>query len=317
MKMQKIQRNAFNNKRTNVQQDEVMIICDFKENIRLGEGPVQLNHEYYGKQQCSVFGCQVVYFNQRLKKIKTVNVDYFSDILNHDGAFVKDCLQKLLEDIYDICPNLNPFKKVNVWSDVGNHFRCQEVAHYLIVDLKRLFNVDVTWDNFVECHGKSTVDSHFGVLTGWMKEFAEHKKIKTAEELISELERKVRKSNRNRRASDRSMYRFFIYDQTIRPAKSKRLVIPKIKCFYHFEAKLNDEEERILRLKVTSDSPYVEDENIHKKIQIIEANEKRIIKLGSKCTEESTHGKGQNLDISLSGYGPNTKRRFRLQAGLL
>jgi hypothetical protein len=315
--MAKSQRKAFNYTRNNLRGDEVMIIFDFKENIKLGKGPVELNHEFYHRQQCSVYGCQVIYYNQIYQKVKTVNVDFFSDILSHDGVFVQDCLQKLLENIYDLCPGLGRINKINFWSDVGNHFRSQEVAHYLLVEVKKRFNIDVNWDTFVECHGKSTVDSHFGVLSQWMKDLENHKKIDTVEQLISCLQKKVQHSNRFRSASERSIYRFEIYKQEARPAMSKKLLIPNIRSFYHFEARLGDEEEKIVRLKVTSDSAYIEDEVINKKIKIIQESDQRITKYGSKCTEESSQSKIQKMGVDEVNYGPNTIRRFVWQAGHL
>jgi hypothetical protein len=122
MKLQQIQRKTYNNKRETIKPGEVMIICDFKENIILGRGPVEFSQEFYHRKQCSVLGCQVGYFNENLKKIKTVNIDFFSDIISKDALFVKDCLRRLLKNIYHFCPGLSEFERIFFWTDVGQHF---------------------------------------------------------------------------------------------------------------------------------------------------------------------------------------------------
>ena len=45
-----------------------MIVCDFKENIKLGGGPNEMNQDFYHRQQCTVFGCAVIFFDPVLKK---------------------------------------------------------------------------------------------------------------------------------------------------------------------------------------------------------------------------------------------------------
>ncbi len=46
------QRRSFNEKRIEIQPDELMIVVDFKENIRLGGGPEECGQDYFTRQQC-------------------------------------------------------------------------------------------------------------------------------------------------------------------------------------------------------------------------------------------------------------------------
>ena len=71
-----------------------------KRNIKLGGGPEEVNQDFYNRQQCSVFGCAVIYFDPDKKQNKTIYVDYLSDVLSHDGVFVRDCISDLLSKIY-------------------------------------------------------------------------------------------------------------------------------------------------------------------------------------------------------------------------
>jgi hypothetical protein len=315
--MHKVQRKAYNDKRKNIKPGEVMIISDFKENIKLRRGPVEVSQDFYHRKQCSVLCFQVVYFNQNFNKIKTVNVDFFSDIMSKDAVFVKECFERVMEKIYQLCPGLAPIKKLNFWTDVGQHFRCEEVAHYVLVEIPGIFDINVTWDTFVECHGKSTVDSHFGVLSQWVDDFTDKKKIDTVQDLVKALQNKIRKSKKDRSASNRPMYKLFIYEQDSRPIKYKRLSIENIKRYYHFETKKNDEGQRVLKIKVTSESPYISEEIFTKPIKVVERIEKRVTKYSTACTEESSQTKVQKMGVDQVCYGPNTTRRLLWQAGNL
>jgi len=68
---------------------------DFKENLRVGSGPVETGACFYKKKQVSVLGFAVYYideFNNRAMRY----FDFLSEILSHDSLFVTDCISKLL-----------------------------------------------------------------------------------------------------------------------------------------------------------------------------------------------------------------------------
>ena len=71
------QRGSYNQKRAEIQPDELMIVLDFKENIRLGGGSVESGQDYFTRQQCSVLGMAVVYWNQVKKQPSVEYVDFF------------------------------------------------------------------------------------------------------------------------------------------------------------------------------------------------------------------------------------------------
>ena len=136
------QRKFFNQQRAEIQPDELMVIVDFKENIRLGGGPVECGQDYFTRQQCSVLGMAVVYWNQVKQQPSVEYVDFFSDILSHDALFVSNCLSNVLDNFIKFkYQNLN-LKKVHFWNDTGRHFQCGELAHYLlnIVPLEYIYS---------------------------------------------------------------------------------------------------------------------------------------------------------------------------------
>ena len=125
-------RKFFNQQRAEIQPDELMVIVDFKENIRLGGGPVECGQDYFTRKQCSVLGMAVVYWNQVKQQPSVEYVDFFPDILSHDALFVSNCLSNVLDNFIKFkYQNLN-LKKVHLWNDTGRHFQCGELAHYLL-----------------------------------------------------------------------------------------------------------------------------------------------------------------------------------------
>ena len=93
-----LQRKFFNQQRAQIQPDELMVIVDFKENNRLGGGSAECWQDYFTRQQCSVLGMAVVYWNQVKQQPSVEYVDFFSDILSHDALFVSNCLSNVLDN---------------------------------------------------------------------------------------------------------------------------------------------------------------------------------------------------------------------------
>jgi hypothetical protein len=135
--------------------------------------------------------------------------------------------------------------------------------------------------------------------------------------LVKTLDDKVRRSNKNRSASNKTIYKFLIYEQDERPETFKSLSIQNIKRYYHFETSRIDKEQMVLKIKVTSESPYITDEAFTKAIKVKDNKERRITKFSSQCTEESSQTKVQKMGVGQVGYGPNTEKRLRWQEDYL
>ena len=306
------QRSKFNLQRKYIKQDEVMVIMDFKENIKLGGGPAEENQAFYSRQQCSVLGCAIVFYNPETRKRKTAYVDYFSDVLSHDGVFVEDCITHLVQNIKEICPQLKDIQinRFNFWTDVGLHFRCKEVAHFLLVKVPATFQTSVNWDAFAECHGKSIVDGHFWLMSNWIKKIEKVKKIDSIQCLMTSLEEKVNTANEFKEPNKKLMSKFYSYHQSERAEKIQKLEIPNIASYYHFEYIYHPDSKKVyIGIKMLSDSVDYITEGANK-IKITEHSEKRKAKLGSIKTEERKKQKVCSETIEL---GPITSRKLRAQ----
>jgi hypothetical protein len=304
------QRGSFNKQRQFIKQNEVLIICDFKENLKLGGGPKEMNQDYYSRQQCSVLCCTVAYYDRVLRKRKNLYVDFVSDVLTHDAVFVKHCLTHLVSNFGKICgnfKNVSP-KKFTFWTDVGLHFRCQELAHYVLDEFPKKFATSVEWNTFAECHGKSVVDGHFGLLSRWLNKIEKNQKIDSINTLIECFEKKIESINKYKSPRDVLLNKFIYYEQNKRPEVINKLKIPNITKYYHFESHYQPNSHSVsIKIKMLTDSPYYLSD-VSKNIKITEHKEIRQTKFGSKKTENR---KNHKMCSNTNNYGPITSGRLQ------
>jgi len=113
-------------------------------------------------------------------------------------------LIKLKQDYFDkrFLRSLEIFKKLDknkyfIWSDAGQHFRCSEFIYYLFKSLKDE-KIQVSYNIFAECHGKSSRDQHFSRISFFIKEAMFNKKLKSTNDVIAAIESGQIKSNATR-----------------------------------------------------------------------------------------------------------------------
>jgi hypothetical protein len=151
---------------------------DFKENIVLPKGPVEGQRQFFSRTSVSVLGWAIYTFCPTSGDTTCMYVDFFSDIMNHDAVYVKDCINLLL-------PRLSQ-GHLSFWMDCGNHFRNYELLHFLLeVVAKERKQVIVNY--FTEHHGKSPVDGHFSLLSRTLDQVSLSTHIDTIDVLISTL----------------------------------------------------------------------------------------------------------------------------------
>lgn len=196
-----------------------MIVIDFKENLRIGGGPVETKANFFTQKQISDLGIAVIYKNKKgYKEVSYYN--YFSEILTHDSVYSADCLKELL-----IREEMKSFEDISIWSDGGNHFRSQEFLGSIFEELNIKLHKNIKMNYFAEYHGKSLVDGHFGLITKWLKECMTTNYINTIDdlktcfskkEIIRQEMAKYAKSETN---SDQSKFYFLEYKREARNAK--------------------------------------------------------------------------------------------------
>ena len=148
---------------------------DFKENFKIGGGPVETSQIFYNKSQVSCLGFCLIYREGNNIKRKYINV--LSKIITHDSYFVIKCLELFLKKY------LSNYNTVHFWSDNAGHFRSSELMNYILLELPKK-NLSTSMNFFVEYHGKSDIDGHFGALQKAFKFYEGKRDILSLEELM-------------------------------------------------------------------------------------------------------------------------------------
>lgn len=139
------QRNCFNSDRKDPNPDELVITCDFKENLVVGGvGPVEVGKDFFDRTQVSCLGFCLNYKNG--EKTETKYYDFLSHVLSHNALFVKECVIQLMETVKQL---LGDIHVVNFWFDCGNHFRNYELLSFLLCEFKEQFNFKIVKVNFL------------------------------------------------------------------------------------------------------------------------------------------------------------------------
>ncbi|PVV01020.1 hypothetical protein BB560_004579 [Smittium megazygosporum] len=123
------QRKNFKNQIAGLSGKSLIIISDFKENFKIGGGPIETTRDFYQKPQIS---------------------DLCFCVLSKSGDLVR----------------VPKVEEVNLWSDSGPHFKNADYLYSVCLELPQIFSSKKFKLNyFMENHGKSDVDGRFGVLS--------------------------------------------------------------------------------------------------------------------------------------------------------
>jgi hypothetical protein len=121
------QRAQFKKDKTSLKEGEALIEMDFKENVHLGDGPVQLGRDFYQTPHRAVFGVVMWYVDNG--QLVRQDIDYISECLNKDAQYVCDVLDDLRKHEHWTSKNIN---SVYIWTDnCGSHFKTKELIFYL------------------------------------------------------------------------------------------------------------------------------------------------------------------------------------------
>ena len=90
------QKKNFTNNIKSLTQDDCIIISDFKENLKIGEGPEETKQIFFNKEQVSVLGFALIYWEYGLLKMDYIT--YLSNQLTYDSRFTGQCLTGLFQE---------------------------------------------------------------------------------------------------------------------------------------------------------------------------------------------------------------------------
>ena len=214
------QRNLFKDSVDYATNTSCVIVLDFKQNLKIGGGPVEVNQQFYSKKHISILGF-AIYYKDEHNNQKIRYVDFLSEILSHDSLFVTECIKKLFR-----MPFMSQFKQVCFWSDSGKHFRSAEYMHYILCELQNHYQIQCLVNFFTEYHGKSAVDGHFGVLSHWFTEGESVQNISTIHDLINIFQQRANQVN--------MQVNFDTYSNTEPRKKISRLVVDDFQSYVFY-----------------------------------------------------------------------------------
>src|SRR5579871_5225062 len=188
-----IKRACFHAEIFNLKSQHGILLMDFKENLKLGGSLNELNQDFYNRKNYSVLGICLIYKDNN-NKIKKEYKDFFSDVLSHDGLFIKECLHQLLSST-----SFPKFEYLSIWTDNARHFHSKEIASCILSEIPQKYILQTKWNFFGEYHGKNFLDGHFGLLSRWIKEGEKAQLISNKEDCIQYLQNQIKNCNENKK----------------------------------------------------------------------------------------------------------------------
>ncbi|MDB5911016.1 MAG: hypothetical protein JWP34_5133 [Massilia sp.] len=176
----------YKRQQTEIQDGEVIITLDYKQNIKLNVGPEEASRLFYHQAHRTVLGFLLQYRDPNTHALCNHYVDFISSCLTHDATFALECLRQVITRF------LLPLRlhKLHVWCDRGPHFNCYEFLAGVTCTLPSEFPhlaLSTDFSFFAEKHGKSMVDGHFSLLSRWVKQAAAQQHLVTNDDLLSAL----------------------------------------------------------------------------------------------------------------------------------
>ena len=172
-------KKKFANEISNLTTTSAVLVIDFKQNISLGDGPRELGQSWYIRERRTIFGMAL--YRKVAGEIQRYHFNLVSTCLTHDAIFVKAVLQDLFA-----YPEWKSYgiQNLSIWCDNAPHFRNKFLLAFLseLISTKTFKTVNLCF--FEPYHGKSAVDSMFGTITQWLKEWKKTNFINTTEDLF-------------------------------------------------------------------------------------------------------------------------------------
>jgi hypothetical protein len=163
---------------------EVIMVVDFKENLRLPFSRNAVGQDFYTQSPVTLLSF-VTFSIDSTGTTKKHVFTVLSLCLTHTAKFVIECLKVVLKQ-----PLFSKIHKLRWWSDEGPHFRNQELlgAFY---ESEVLFSkkIDIQVNLFEAHHGKSVCDTVFGQYATLLKHHAPESGIHTYTQLFQFLTR--------------------------------------------------------------------------------------------------------------------------------
>eukprot|EP01059_Diplonema_ambulator_P006308 TRINITY_DN1604_c0_g1_i5.p1 TRINITY_DN1604_c0_g1~~TRINITY_DN1604_c0_g1_i5.p1 ORF type:complete len:634 (-),score=98.25 TRINITY_DN1604_c0_g1_i5:600-2501(-) len=171
------QKQVYNKLTANPGDDQVVVDCDFKQKGRLPMREEEGAQLFYGKKCFTLLGFGVYYRDSG--KTVAIHCDMVMETCNQDSFVVSRCFDALVKQQW-----FPKRRRLSFWSDGGKHLRNKHTIHHVLT-CSQFSEVDMNY--FVEYHGKSQRDGHFGVVSRSLEAAIHKEPLETVDDVIKVL----------------------------------------------------------------------------------------------------------------------------------
>ena len=174
------QRARFIEDRSSLTPTQILLMIDYKENIKYPIDRDQEGRDWYCRKQITCLTC-LCYKRRESGELEEFVYTFFSNCTKHTGAFTIYCLESLLkETIFDTVT------QVIWWSDGGPHFKNREVITKLIhTGFENRGHLSFSVNFFAPSHGKSAVDGIFGFFSHLLHDWLPRRGLKNIDQICT------------------------------------------------------------------------------------------------------------------------------------
>lgn len=186
--MADLQRSSYASAKESLKAGQVIMVIDFKENLKLGSAPVEVGQDFYEKTSVSCLGC-AVHVGKNDGACVTHYYDILSYCLSHDGLYVQKAVDLVIPRVRELAGGSeSAISDLSIWLDCGPHFRNYEVLHDFMITLPQTWSIPTVRLNFfAEHHGKSIVDGHFGHVSRAVKQKSMQQRLVNIDDLVAAI----------------------------------------------------------------------------------------------------------------------------------
>ena len=181
------------------QDGHATFLMDFKQHDTIPIAPEEDGDYWYAAGRYGITILTIIAWTAAAGKVYHT---FCSHVCEQSSAFTIACMEKVL------AAGEFAGQTLEMWSDVGNHFRSKRFFGYWLYDLKDRFPT-TKLELLPPGHGKGPCDGHFGVMMRWREEGARLHVIKTLAQYVKVMNNAAKAARRmNPRQPKRIFYAF-------------------------------------------------------------------------------------------------------------
>ena len=171
-----------------------LIIADYREKIRLPFAPIETGQMWHAQQKWAITCLGIVLIRHSVKStaarpdLERVYAMYLTEVREQVAETSNKLLTEFMKEV-----KVSTEGNIHLFTDCGPHFRASECLHHSMYKVAAARNQTLHVSFLAEQHGKSIIDSLFGVTGlikgGWLGDWARTRPVHTVGDLEKALQR--------------------------------------------------------------------------------------------------------------------------------